>query len=270
MIKGALHIHSNVSPDSSLLLEQLKGMFKASGYSFIMTAEHAEDLSQEKYLVLRNKCAGLSDDTFLVIPGLEIKWKDKVHFLAYGAKEYMANENSLSLCETAKKIKEQTQCDFLVWGHFSHPSKLDYAKNIESLMCVEGIEIFNAGYHGNFRPDPNGLRALNQMGKLGYEIIPLGGLDMHRPDAFGRIYCVIEDLDMPEKDRIFSYMKKGKCIFRSAFLKLHYPPYSFGSIMFCSVAGMYIRYYRKIRNRASRLKNALKIFTHTRRFSWNQ
>ncbi len=105
MIRGVLHVHSNVSPDSTLPLEYIQRFFKARGHSFVLLTEHAEDLTPTSYAEFTQRCAALSDDAFVMVPGLEIKWKDRAHLLAYGAREYCGNEDMLSLADTITRIR---------------------------------------------------------------------------------------------------------------------------------------------------------------------
>jgi hypothetical protein len=223
MIKGALHIHSDVSPDSNLPLELIKERFKSMDYKFLLMAEHAEDLTDNKYYSLLKKCNDLSNGDFLIIPGLEIKWRDEVHFLAYGAREYVGNIYNLTLDETAKVIKEQTRCSLLAWAHFRRPATAGRSKLLQVAGLVDGIEIFNVGYHGYVLPDFSALLFLSHLKSQGMPTIALGGLDMHNLKSFGKMSCIIEPLDIPERERIFTCLKKGEFTTRARFIDLKQP-----------------------------------------------
>lgn len=222
MIKGALHIHSNISPDSQLSRRSLRDMFKKAGYRFLLTADHAEDLNRDKYEMIKKEYADLSDSEFLIIPGIEVKWKDKVHFLAYGAKNYINNENEMDIKNAIKAIRDKTQCDFLVWGHFSHPRPLaddiaQYAK------LVDGIEVFNALYHGLLAPSYEGCRLINNFKKTDHRSIVTGGLDLHQAHGYKNMYCIINDLDVVNRNEIIKSLRNGDFIFKTAFYTLRQP-----------------------------------------------
>ena len=253
MLKGALHIHSNISPDSNLELEFLRRSFKDAGYHFIMSAEHAEDLSAEKYQDLLERYRTLSDNEFLIIPGLEIKWQDKVHFLAYGAKEYMANIDDLSLRDAIRAIRGTTKCDFLVWGHFNHPARINGA-SLEVISLVDGLEVFNVGYHSRIAPDYVGMRTLNRLRSAGKAVVALGGLDLHRQDALGSMCCMIEGEERPRRGSIVAAFKEGRVISQGRFFALTQSRYTAG-VMFSSLCVTVASHYaRRLRQKAKRIR----------------
>lgn len=219
MIKGALHIHSDVSPDSNLPLVNLKKIFKSAGYSFILLTEHAEDLDPNLYEKLKLECSTLSEPGFLIIPGLEIKWQNSVHLLAYGARFYHENENDYSLKHTIKSIRETTQCGLLVWGHVNHPARIDQAL-LRQAALVDGIEVFNIGYHGFLMPDAGGLKIVDFLKKDNHNILAVGGLDLHNEKNYAKMLCLTDKLDMLDKDSILTCFKKGEFAFRGKFFTL--------------------------------------------------
>lgn len=219
MIKGALHIHSDISPDSVLSRQRLKDIFKAAGYSFLLITEHAEDMNNEKYDILKREYQDLSDSKFLMIPGIEIKWKDKVHFLAYGAKNYMANESDATIDDTIRKIRIVTKCEFLAWAHFNHPWPVP-RELVRHAALVDGIEIFNISYHGSVFPSYEGLRLINSMKKDGINVVALGGLDLHNPDRYKYLSCIIKEQDGLDRSVIFRHLKNGTFASKGIFYAL--------------------------------------------------
>lgn len=222
MIKGALHIHSEISPDSRLSRRYLRDIFKGAGYNFVLITEHAEDLDAGRYDALKEEYHNLSDDKFLMIPGIEIKWKDRVHFLAYGAKNYMPNEKDMPITDTARVIKNNTQCPFLVWGHFGHPKPIP-REYVDCMGLVDGIEIFNTAYHGLMAPSYEGLRLANDMRKDKRSIVVTAGLDLHSPGRHEAISCIIKNINFVERDEIFKHLVKGDFISKGIFYTLEQP-----------------------------------------------
>lgn len=219
MIKGALHVHSSVSPDSVLSLTFLKDLFKRKGYQFILLTDHAEDLDHESYEKLKRECASLSDDSFLMIPGLEIKWHDKVHLLAYGARSYIGNENSRSIQDTINAIRKTTMCDLLVWGHVNNPVRLDN-ELLAAARLIDGIEIFNISYHGFILPDAKGLFSVERLREIKPSILALGGLDMHRKIGYDKMVCLIKDTELLSRDEIFNCLKNGLAVYKGRIFTL--------------------------------------------------
>lgn len=248
MIKGALHIHSDISNDSQLSLRHIRDLFKGRGYAFIMTAEHAESLDTDRYIALQHQYDNLSDNDFLMIPGIEIKWKDKVHFLAYGAKKFMDNEMDLSLEDTIKRIRQDTGCELLIWGHFRHPSKIT-KEMYDALPLVDGLEIFNTMYHGRFTPDFSGLWAINSLRPRGHALLGIGGLDMHSVSHYNEISCVIEGLDELKKEKIFDFIRQGRFIIKGRGFNLKQSRYGALELAWSFIASIFNDYYRKVRRR---------------------
>lgn len=219
MLKGALHVHSNVSLDSDLSLEEIRDLFKARGYSFVMTTEHAEDLDKEKYSSLISRCAKLSDKTFLMIPGIEVKWKDRVHLLAYGATDYISNRNEVSLEEMISYVRSNSGCDILVWGHFNSPENVNGSLRALAEQ-LDGVEVFNAAYHGWHAPIPQGLLFLRRAGEKGRRLIAFAGLDLHSKQNYDKIYCLLGETAPLSRDGIIRSIKEGQCSFHSAYFAL--------------------------------------------------
>ncbi len=250
MLKGAMHVHSNISPDSTLSRSSIKKLFKENGYSFVLLTEHAEDLDDKQYALIKQEYDNLSDDNFLMIPGLEIKWKERIHFLAYGAKRYIQNECTLSFEDTIRKIRRETECDFLVWGHFSHPFRVN--EELASLAgMVDGIEISNVGYHGQFFCDWRGLVLLNRLKKAGKSVRGLNGLDMHEESKLGKIYCLVSSLKLPDRKDIFDAFKNNKVIFKNPLFAIGQARYGILFILFSLLAELPLDYYRRVKTKTS-------------------
>ena len=254
MIKGALHIHSDVSKDSRLSRSEIKDIFKSRGYGFVLLTEHAEDLDEKKYDALKEEYARLSDENFLMIPGLEIKWKDKVHFLAYGARNFMQNEKTMFLVDTIKDIRDKTKCELLVWGHFQHPARIT-RELLDGVPFVDGIEVFNAMYHGIRSPDFKGLCVINDLRKTGRVTLAFGGLDMHSPDDYNAMSCIIKGSDRITRENIFHSLKTGDFLISSGSFNLRQSKFSSLALIFSFLGSVFNEYYRKVRRGIKNILN---------------
>ncbi len=250
MIKGALHIHSNISKDSSLSRIEIRNLFKEAGYSFVMLAEHSEDLDESKYSLISAEYSRFSDKDFIMIPGIEIKWKDRVHFLAYGAKKYMANVDDMPIEETIKAIRNKTQCEILVWGHYGHPELTDPGF-MRASRHTDGVEVFNAMYHGSIMPCYKGLKFLNSADNDA--IVAFGGLDMHERRLCGRISCEIALLDKVTREGIFSHLKSGKFVSKGRIFNLRQPRYSTVTVAVAYFVTIFHDYYRRLKRKVRAL-----------------
>lgn len=252
MIKGVLHIHSDISPeattDSTVSLEYAKSLFKEKGFSFMMLAEHAEYLDEQKYQAYKEQCRRLCDEEFVLIPGIEIKWKEQVHFLAYGADCYMKNEETLSVKETIAKIRATTKCRLLVWGHINDP--LSITKGfLPALASVDGIEVFNTTYHSIF-PDGRGLIYLNYLAHRSKKVLAFGGLDMHETKNHSKMACLINNECPVERNSILDAIALGQYILHGKVITLRpQGEYSVLLIWWSIVINAVIDMARKVRRK---------------------
>jgi len=51
-VKGALHIHSQLSHDGTMTIAELASWYRGKGYQFLAMGEHAEDLNEAKVQML--------------------------------------------------------------------------------------------------------------------------------------------------------------------------------------------------------------------------
>ena len=70
--RGVAHVHSTYSFDGRLTLDELAVSFKARGIQFVLMSEHVESLDPEKLGSFISDCKQNSDESLLLIPGIEI------------------------------------------------------------------------------------------------------------------------------------------------------------------------------------------------------
>ena len=84
MKRGVFHVHS-VFSDGEESLERLVEIFRLSGMSFAGVSDHAEVFDEGRMQEYVRLCESLSDNRFLVIPGLEFALHGgDIHILGYG------------------------------------------------------------------------------------------------------------------------------------------------------------------------------------------
>src|ERR1700722_18160063 len=71
-VKGALHIHSQLSHDGTMTIAELASWYRGKGYQFLAMGEHAEDLNEAKVQMLVDQSNQHSNEAFRVIPGIEV------------------------------------------------------------------------------------------------------------------------------------------------------------------------------------------------------
>ncbi len=81
ILRGVAHVHSTYSFDGRLPLPDLAGFLAGQGLDFVLMSEHVESLDPGKVRRFVADCSRLSNESFLLIPGIEI---DELNALFYG------------------------------------------------------------------------------------------------------------------------------------------------------------------------------------------
>ncbi len=81
LMRGVAHAHSSYSFDGRLSLAELAKFFRSQGVDFVLLSEHVETLTPDSLQEFISQCERHSDDSILLIPGVEI---DGLNALFYG------------------------------------------------------------------------------------------------------------------------------------------------------------------------------------------
>ena len=210
-ICGIMHAHSTYSSDGEMTLRQLADWCRENGLGFLMISEHPEipgrkiiDRARMREIV--KECEELSDENFLVIPGLEFLTEDGMHILAYGIREYFEER------DTKKSIDKIHELGGLaVLAHVSIYGKIPF----EKLSGIDGVEVWNTAYDGWLAPRPGNIRILGKVkGAKAF-----AGSDLHREEQLGRMLVCVKAGKFEEKE-ILNALKRGDARFRGRFVSL--------------------------------------------------
>jgi hypothetical protein len=193
-IKGALHIHSNLSYDGKFGIEKIKSMYKNKGYSFICLTEHAKhgwDDKKQKKLVQESK--RLSDEDFIIIPGLEFITDEGVEILGICVTDFIKEKNAEKLI---KEIRNKKGMSII-----AHPKRKDMKSIKKIINEVDFVEIWNPTYDSFFYPRIWKLKLLNKNAK------GICGDDFHQKYKSIPIKLKAKWIS---KEEILSLLKQGK------------------------------------------------------------
>lgn len=168
-IKGVIHVHSTCSKDGEMSLLALSELFRESGYNFVCLTEHAEDLDPGRMEVLVDRCRELSDETFCLIPGLEVDSNEGLHLIGLGLSQYVGQG---SAGEIITAIHDQGGLAIL--AHPKHGVERFLETNQE---LPDGLELWNTKHDSRYAP------------RL-YRFFILRRLRVLKPDLFG--YCSVD------------------------------------------------------------------------------
>ena len=198
-IKGLAHIHSSYSFDSKCSLKELATLCGKKGYRFMLLSEHAEGYTQEKMQELVQECKDLSSEDLYIFPGLEYNCEG-MHILALGVNS-LIDESDLP--GMIRRIHELGGISVL--AHVIYYNSIPY----ERLSALDGVEVWNPRYEGNYSPSLRSLRILKKFRERNKRILACGGLDLHETGNMGRIWLCVEPSGNG-REAIFSALKNGR------------------------------------------------------------
>ncbi len=142
ILKGVFHYHTELSYDSNISLEELSKKLQKEGYHFAALTEHTKDVTIDNYIEYINQCKKLSNDKFVLIPGLEIRCGDGIEIAGIGLNNYIPDK---SPNEVINSINQQG--GYAVWVH---PEK--YTEYKPGLFHPNAIEVLNGNVDGEIAP----------------------------------------------------------------------------------------------------------------------
>ena len=170
-VKGIIHVHSDFSRDGLCSIEDLADFAREAGFQFVGLTDHAEDLSPEDMKSLRGECEKHSDESCVLIPGLEFRCSEDIHILGLGITDDMSSTDPVTV---AGQIRDLGGLSIL-----AHPYRNGYRCPPELSSCLNGIEIWNAAYDGRFVPRLASLRLLREARNVNPSMFGIGGADLH-------------------------------------------------------------------------------------------
>jgi PHP domain-containing protein len=168
---GILHVHSNLSYDGQNTLAEIASLAKSRGYRFVGMSEHSDTFDPQKMTCLVDECRRLSNASFFMIPGLEFTCDNNLHLLALGIEHYTDATNPALV---ARFVQAQGGLAVL-----SHPSRYGYQIPAGLEMLLDGIEVWNAGYDGQFVPNDRSIRLWKTLHGRNNSLRAFGTQDLH-------------------------------------------------------------------------------------------
>jgi hypothetical protein len=191
-IKGIIHVHSDFSRDGLHSVADLAEFGRESGFRFVGLTDHAEDFSPQDMKDFKEECEKHSDDTCVVIPGLEFRCAEDVHILALGINGGIHDDDPVKV---ASEIGRRGGLAIL-----AHPCRNGYQCSAELCRVLNGIEIWNAGYDGRFVPPLANIRLLQEARAYNPSILGFGGADLHGFDRPPGIVLELPTSGIPQID----------------------------------------------------------------------
>lgn len=170
-VTGIIHVHSDFSRDGSCSIATLADFARQAGFQFVGLTDHSEDVCFKDLKSLRRQCEKHSDESFVMMPGLEFRCADGIHLLGVGITDQILTTDAVIV---ATQIGAMGGLAIL-----AHPGRSDYQCSPELCSVLDGIEIWNAAYDGRFVPALGSIRLLQEARRSNPTICGFGGADLH-------------------------------------------------------------------------------------------
>jgi hypothetical protein len=197
--RGLIHIHTTYSYDGTLSIPEIVHEVKNRHFDFIFLTEHAEDFDDKKMHAFVQDCIKESDESFLIIPGLEFNINNEVHILGIGIENTISERDP---DELVRKIHENNGIAIL--AHIVAYKNIPYTP----LKEVDLIEIWNPRYSEILAPSIKSLKILQRFRKMNTEYFASGGLDLHNLEDLVPLYMEVYSARLTRKD-ILESLKRG-------------------------------------------------------------
>lgn len=176
LIRGALHVHSDLSHDGQLPIRELAGWYGAYGYQFIALGEHAQDMDQAKVRALEERCQENSSPSFCLIPGLEFACKGGFHILGLGVTSLISSFDPAAVVDA---IHQQNG-----YAVLAHPKRNSWKCPLHVTRAIDAAEIWNVVYDGKFLPSPQSLAGFPNLRRMNPKLLAVAGHDFHQKGGF--------------------------------------------------------------------------------------
>jgi len=197
VFKGVVHLHSTYSHDATLSLPTVRDLLKGRGYHFGLMAEHHEDLDEGTLAEFIDACADLSDEGFLLIPGIEFHTRC---LAACG----VTMPAAFGPGEAERLANCYTEGTFNV---LVHPSGVASLPDVALLRKVDAVEVWNVKADGGRYPAGRRIALWKRL-RREYDVHPVVGIDLHDESQLASVHV---RLTLPEltTPAVLSAMKAG-------------------------------------------------------------
>ena len=203
-----LHVHSSFSYDSKTDLADIARVARAQGIGCVLMSEHNNKMDAAQMRAFVARCADLSDERLLIVPGLELSFDDNyVHLLAFGITEFI--DSFAPGCTFVSLIEKVHRAGGIaVLAHPSHRKAVDRLLP-QDLARLDGVEIWNVKSGNRFLPTRADMSTLEAVRCRNARSLAFAGLDWHYLHKFSRLVLRV-DVPALTRDAVFQGLKAGR------------------------------------------------------------
>ena len=206
-IKCLLHVHSSFSYDSKTDLADVARTARKHGFACVLMSEHNNFMNVDSTAALVRRCEELSDETLLIVPGLELAFdQNSVHLLAYGIREYI--DSATPGCTFASLVNQVRAAGGV--PVLAHPTRRNAMSRVslDDLRTLDGVEIWNVKSGNRFFPSSVELRFLERLRASGARLFGYAGVDWHHLARFSPI-AVALDAPALTRESVLEHLRLG-------------------------------------------------------------
>ena len=209
-LKGTIHMHTTLSHDGTMSLEELADFLKTRGSDFIAVTDHSYDIDQAVIDAQVERAGQLSTSDFLILPGIEFRCHDSIDILGYGVTRTCDSDDPVTII---KHIKSHG--GVAVWAH---PTVKEYPIDREWIERLDGFEIWNSGNEGKLMPQIRTLKKYWRLKKWNLQLKAFCGLDLHRKSTYDAVFIEVE---AGGRNEILAALARGDYVSRGRLLRLN-------------------------------------------------
>lgn len=210
-LKGAIHLHTDLSHDGRLTLAQLSDFLKNKGYDYIAITEHSYDVDDKSMENLAIEAEKLSTNSFIIIPGLEFRCIHDIDIMGLGV-------TKLCVEESPEKIIDHIHNNGGI-AIFAHPAYRDYPVDKKWIEKLDGAEIWNQIHDSRFIPENRSVNRFNRLREDNSNLKAICGLDMHINSNFFYTSTTVS-VHNSDQVAILAALKTGSFKSRSRFFNI--------------------------------------------------
>lgn len=210
-----LHVHSSFSYDSKTDLADIASVARAQGIGCVLMSEHNNFMKPADVERFVTHCDELSDDSLLIIPGLELAYdSNRIHLLAFGVRKYISStEPGCTFASLVQAVHDAG--GVAVLAHPSHRQAIEHIDPAD-LDALDGIEIWNVKNGNRFFPTTADVATLQRARQRSPRLFAFAGVDWHHLNTFARVVLRVETPSLRAGD-VLNSLTQGAYSIRGGF-----------------------------------------------------
>lgn len=198
---GVIHVHTSFS-DGDLSVRQIASLARAQNLSFVVFSDHARQVTPQAFRTLCRHCAALSDESLLLLPGLEFEG-DGRHVVALGPPALLERLDHETVVHAPERVRQQG--GLTIWAH---PALTFGPTKPARKAAYDGWEVWN-GKAGGQRPDWLVLKDLRKSLGQSRALLCLAGTDFHRGNFMRGPQLVVEMAGELNAEALWRSLREG-------------------------------------------------------------